>query len=67
MILRLLQTNSFNGKMHALNEVNRLIAILSPASRISFGRSDETVGLTADNCMVRLETANDGSRVFVVF
>lgn len=47
MILRLLQISSFNGKMNALNEVNKVIANVSfHASRHT--PSDEDEWLTAD-------------------
>ncbi|CAF4487948.1 unnamed protein product, partial [Didymodactylos carnosus] len=48
MILRILQTNSFSGKMNALNEVNKLIMSLNTNQRSQSLRSDDYESLTAD-------------------
>ncbi|UJR08730.1 hypothetical protein I4U23_012987 [Adineta vaga] len=48
IILRLLQTNSFSGKMNALNEVNKLLPSLSSFHRTTFNRSDDNDSLTSE-------------------
>ncbi|CAF1048629.1 unnamed protein product, partial [Didymodactylos carnosus] len=48
MILRILKTNSFSGKMNALNEVNKLIMSLNINQRTQSLRSDDYETLTAD-------------------
>ncbi|CAF0890240.1 unnamed protein product [Adineta ricciae] len=48
IILRLLQTNSFSGKMNALNEVNKLLPNLSSTYRTTFNRPDDMDSLTSD-------------------
>ncbi|CAF3941595.1 unnamed protein product, partial [Rotaria sp. Silwood2] len=48
MILRILQTNSFSGKMNALNEVNKLIMSLNTIQRSPLNRSEEPESLTAE-------------------
>ncbi|CAF3335952.1 unnamed protein product [Rotaria socialis] len=48
MILRILKTNSFSGKMNALNEVNKLIMSLNTIQRSPINRSDEPESLTAE-------------------
>ncbi|CAF5063783.1 unnamed protein product, partial [Rotaria magnacalcarata] len=48
MILRLLQTNSFSGKMNALNEVHKLLPSLIPIHRSTLNRSDDSEGLTPE-------------------
>ncbi|CAF0941972.1 unnamed protein product [Adineta ricciae] len=48
MILRILQTNSFSGKMNALNEVNKLIMSLNTIQRSTLNRSEEPESLTAE-------------------
>lgn len=50
---RLLQTNSFSGKMNALNEVNKLIMGLSSIQRATINRTDEPESLTAEKLTVR--------------
>ncbi|CAC5422077.1 USP9_24 [Mytilus coruscus] len=47
MILRLLQISSFNGKMNALNEVNKLISMISNVSS-RHSSMDEDEWLTAE-------------------
>lgn len=49
----LLQTNSFNGKMHALNELNKLLNTVN-SSRFhgSLTRPEEIKGLTSEKCTV---------------
>ncbi|XP_059175144.1 probable ubiquitin carboxyl-terminal hydrolase FAF-X isoform X4 [Physella acuta] len=48
MILRLLQISSFNGKMNALNEVNKVITNVSFQSSSRHSSVDEDEWLTAD-------------------
>ncbi|CAF3635592.1 unnamed protein product [Rotaria socialis] len=48
MILRLLQTNSFSGKMNALNEVHKLLPSLTPIHRSTLSRPDDNEGLTPE-------------------
>ncbi|CAF3243283.1 unnamed protein product [Rotaria sp. Silwood2] len=55
MILRLLQTNSFSGKMNALNEVHKLIPSLSPIHRSTLNRSDDNEGLTPEKFIKWIE------------
>ncbi len=50
---RILQTNSFSGKMNALNEVNKLIMSLNTIQRSTINRSEEPESLTADKLIVR--------------
>ena len=50
---RILQTNSFSGKMNALNEVNKLIMSLNTIQRSTLNRSDEPESLTAEKLIVR--------------
>lgn len=50
--LRLLQTNSFSGKMNALNEVNKLIMNLNTIQRSTSTRSDEPESLTGEKLIV---------------
>ncbi|CAF4170000.1 unnamed protein product, partial [Rotaria magnacalcarata] len=52
MILRLLQTNSFSGKMNALNEVHKLLPSLIPIHRSTLNRSDDSEGLTPEKFIV---------------
>jgi len=52
LILRLLQTNSFNGKMHALNELNKLLSSVQTAAfRNPIVRNEDTDALTSEKCM----------------
>ncbi|CAF1165958.1 unnamed protein product [Adineta steineri] len=48
IILRLLQTNSFSGKMNALNEVNKLLPSLNSMHRVTFNRPDDNDNLTSE-------------------
>ena len=52
MILRLLQISSFNGKMNALNEVNKVIANVSYYTHKHSGLEEEE-WLTAERMAVR--------------
>ena len=52
---RILQTNSFSGKMNALNEVNKLIMSLNTIQRSTLNRSEEPESLTAEKLIVRKE------------
>ena len=53
MFTRILQTNSFSGKMNALNEVNKLIISLSTIQRSTINRSEEPESVTAEKLIVR--------------
>ncbi len=55
-IYRLLQTNSFSGKMNALNEVNKLLPNLNPIHRSILNRSDDNDGLTSEKFIVIKKT-----------
>jgi hypothetical protein len=52
---RILQTNSFSGKMNALNEVNKLIMSLNTIQRSTLNRSEEPESLTAEKLIVRIK------------
>lgn len=51
-LVRILQTNSFSGKMNALNEVNKLIMSLTTIQRSTVNRSEEVESLTAEKLTV---------------
>ncbi len=51
-ISRLLQTNSFSGKMNALNEVNKLLPNLNSIHRSALNRSDDNDSLTSEKFIV---------------
>lgn len=53
-LFRILQTNSFSGKMNALNEVNKLIMSLNTIQRSSVNRVEEPESLTAEKLIVSL-------------
>jgi len=53
LISRLLQTNSFSGKMNALNEVNKLLPSLNSIHRSTFNRSDDNEYLTSEKFIVK--------------
>ena len=57
---RLLQISSFNGKMNALNEVNKVIGNMA---NYSYGRGvgDDDEWLTADKMAVRCSAADGDS------
>lgn len=54
IILRLLKISSFNGKMNALNEVNKVIMNVSYYYRHSQSSLDEEDWLTADKMAVSI-------------
>lgn len=54
MILRLLKVSSFNGKMNALNEINKMISSVTYSPARAMQSEDEVDWLTADRMAVSI-------------
>jgi hypothetical protein len=66
LISRLLQTNSFSGKMNALNDVNKLLPSLSSIHRPTFNRPEDNESLTSEKFIVNPSDNSSSSSHYAV-